>query len=191
MKRTEIIQSLINTINAKSYLEIGVGSGDNFNKINCPYKVCVEPYPTVPVTHTMSSDDFFEKNNEFFDLIFIDGLHESNQVYRDITNSLNILNKQGYIICHDINPYSELIQKYPQETPGEWTGDCWKAWVKYRVERSDLTMYVIDSDYGCGVIRRGSQNTIKMPDELTWDTLEKNRNYLLNLISVDKFKSFL
>lgn len=188
MKRTQIIQYLINKINAKSYLEIGVSGGDNFNNINCQHKVSVEPFPTIPVTYKMTSDDFFNQNNDFFDIIFIDGLHESNQVYRDITNSLNILNKEGYIICHDINPYCEIIQKYPQETQGEWTGDCWKAWVKFRNERSDLTMYVVDSDYGCGVITRGNQKTIKIPNELNWDVLEKNRIFLLNVISVDEFK---
>lgn len=191
MKRTQIIQSLINKINAKKYLEIGVGGGDNFNNINCQHKVCVEPFPTIPVTYTMTSDDFFHQNSDFFDVIFIDGLHESNQVYRDITNSLNFLNENGYIICHDMNPYCETIQKYPQEISGEWTGDCWKAWVKFRTERSNLTMYVVDSDYGCGVICRGSQKIIEIPSVLNWHTFDKNRNFLLNLISVDEFKLLL
>lgn len=191
MERTEIIQSLINKINAKSYLEIGVGPGNNFNNINCDHKVCVEPHPAVPVTYTLTSDQFFNQNNEFFDVIFIDGLHESDQVYRDITNSLKVLNEGGYIVCHDMSPYCEIIQRYPQAQPGEWTGDCWKAWVKFRAERLDLTMYVVDSDYGCGVISSGNQTLVELPNELTWDTLENNRKELLNLISIDEFKTLL
>jgi hypothetical protein len=191
MKRTEIIQSLINKINGKKYLEIGVGPGANFATINCEYKICVEPYPMVNVTFTMTSDDFFKQNNENFDVIFIDGLHEHGQVYRDIQNSLKILNDGGYIICHDMSPNSEIIQRYPQAQPGEWTGDCWKAWVKLKSEKSDLQMFVVDSDYGCGVITKGEQRLIDLPQELTWDTLENNRVELLNLISVEDFKTML
>jgi len=191
MKRTEIIQLLINKINGKKYLEIGVGPGTNFTDINCEYKFCVEPYPMVDVTFTMTSDDFFKQNNENFDVIFIDGLHEYGQVYRDIQNSLKFLNDDGYIICHDMSPNNEIIQRYPQTHPGEWTGDCWKAWVKLKSEKSDLQMFVVDSDYGCGVITKGEQTLIDLPQELTWETLENNRVELLNLISVEDFKKML
>jgi len=191
MKRTEIIQLLINKINGKKYLEIGVGPGTNFTDINCEYKFCVEPYPMVDVTFTMTSDDFFKQNNENFDVIFIDGLHEYGQVYRDIQNSLKFLNDGGYIICHDMSPNNEIIQRYPQTHPGEWTGDCWKAWVKLKSEKSDLQMFVVDSDYGCGVITKGEQTLIDLPQELTWETLENNRVELLNLISVEDFKKML
>jgi hypothetical protein len=189
MTRTEIIQSLINKINAKKYLEIGMGPGKNFNSVICDYKICVDPTPTVPVTFSLTSDDFFKQNKEMFDVIFIDGLHWSEQVYNDIINSLNILNEGGYIICHDMNPHSELIQRYPQPAPNtEWTGDCWKAWVKLRSEKSDLTMLVVDTDYGCGVIHKGNQTPIYLKNELTWDYLNNNRTELLNLVSIENFK---
>jgi hypothetical protein len=90
-----------------------------------------------------------------------------------------------------MSPYCEMIQRYPQEQMGEWTGDCWKAWVKLRSERVDLHMYVVDSDYGCGVITKGTQRLIELPNSLTWDTLEKNRKDFLNLISVEEFKNIL
>ena len=38
---------------------------------------------------------------------------------------------------------------------GEWTGDVWKAIAKIRIERDDLQIKVIDTDYGCGIIRIG------------------------------------
>ena len=192
MTRTEIIQGLINKINGKRYLEIGMGPGTNFLQIKCEYKVCVDPTPTVPVTYELTSDAFFEQNNEMFDIVFIDGLHWSEQVYKDIVNSLNVLNEGGYIICHDMNPHLEFIQRYPQAIPeSEWTGDCWKAWVKLKTERNDLNMLVVDSDYGCGVISKGKQKLIKVKEELTWELLEKNRIKLLNLVSIDKFKKML
>jgi hypothetical protein len=188
MIRTEIIQTFINKINAKKYLEIGMGPGINFNTIECDYKVCVDPIPTEPVTYTLTSDDFFKQNNETFDVIFIDGLHWSEQVYRDIINSLNVLSDGGVIICHDMNPHSEIIQRYPQAIPeSEWTGDCWKAWVKLKTEREDLEMFVIDTDYGCGVIRKGKQNLINITEELNWELLDNKRKELLNLISTENF----
>jgi len=192
MIRTEIIQRLINKISAKKYLEIGMGPGLNFNSVECDYKICVDPTPTVPVTFKLTSDDFFKQNNETFDIIFIDGLHWSEQVYRDIVNSLNILNDGGYIVCHDMNPHSEFIQRYPQPlAESEWTGDCWKAWVKLRSERNDLKMYVVDTDYGCGIITKGKQILINAPQELTWEILKNDRDNLLNLISVNEFKETL
>lgn len=192
MTRTEIIQVLINKTQAKKYLEIGMGPGLNFSNIQCDYKICVDPTPTVPVTFSLTSDDFFAQNNETFDIIFIDGLHWSEQVYNDIVNSLNVLNDGGYIICHDMNPHSEFIQRYPQpKSESEWTGDCWKAWVKLRSERNDLNMCVVNTDYGCGVITKGNQTTINVDGELTWEILDNDRTNLLNLVSVDDFKKTL
>jgi hypothetical protein len=189
MTRTEIIQTYIDKLKAKKYLEIGMGPGINFSKVICDYKVCVDPTPTVPVTFTLTSDDFFKQNKEKFDVVFIDGLHWSEQVYADILNSLEVLNENGVIICHDMNPHSEFIQRYPQpKAESEWTGDCWKAWVKIRTEFDDLHMQVIDTDYGCGIITKGKQNLIKITEDLTWEFLEKNRVELLNLISVEEFK---
>ena len=188
MGRTEIIQLLINKIKGKKYLEIGMGPGLNFNSIVCDHKVCVDPTPTVPVTFTLTSDDFFKQNKETFDIIFIDGLHWSEQVYKDIVNSLSVLNEGGYIICHDMSPHSKLIQLYPQPAPNtEWTGDCWKAWVKLKSERNDLNMMVVNTDYGCGVITKGEQELITVDGELSWDLLDKDRTRLLNLVSVTDF----
>ena len=192
MTRTEIIQSLINKVGGKKYLEIGMGPGLNFNNITCDHKVCVDPTPTVPVTFSLTSDAFFEQNKDIYDIIFIDGLHWSEQVYKDITNSLNVLNDGGYIICHDMNPHSEYIQRFPQpKIESEWTGDCWKAWVKLKMERDDLQMLCVDTDYGCGVITRGKQDKINVNGDLTWDLLNSNRKELLNLITVDEFIKML
>jgi hypothetical protein len=189
--RTKIIQIYIDKIGAKKYLEIGMGAGLNFASINCEYKVCVDPTPTVPVTFSLTSDEFFKQNTENFDVIFIDGLHSSEQVYKDIINSLNILTKEGVIICHDMNPHSEIIQRFPQAIPeSEWTGDCWKAWVKLKTERDDLNMFVVDTDYGCGIITKGNQKLIIVNDELTWELLDNNRKELLNLISIETFLKY-
>ena len=192
LDRGKIIQTYIDKVKAKKYLEIGMGAGLNFASINCDYKVCVDPTPTVPVTFSLTSDDFFAQNTEKFDVVFIDGLHWSEQVYKDIINSLSVLTEGGVIVCHDMNPHSEIIQRFPQAIPeSEWTGDCWKAWVKLKTERDDLNMFVVDTDYGCGVITEGKQTLLSFDNELTWDTLNNNRVKLLNLISVDDFNKII
>lgn len=68
-----------------------------------------------------------------------------------------------------------------------WTGDVWKTWVKLRGTRPDLKMYVVDADSGCGIIRRGTQETIKLPENLTYEALDKNRKKFLNLVDVNSF----
>ena len=60
-----------------------------------------------------------------------------------------------------MSPYNEIMQRVPQ-TPGEWTGDCWKAWVLIRSERDDINMFVVDTDYGCGVIKYGNQEKLNI-----------------------------
>jgi hypothetical protein len=134
----------------------------------------------------MTSDDFFAQNKENFDVIFIDGLHHADQVYKDVINSLNVLNDGGYIICHDLNPLSEEHQIIPFRG-GEWNGDCWKAFVTLRKERSDLEMYTVDTDHGCGIITKGFQELISIEDELSYDNFDVNRKEWLNLISPQEF----
>jgi predicted O-methyltransferase YrrM len=48
-----------------------------------------------------TSDDFFIKNKENFDIIYVDGLHEYSQVKKDLINVLKFLNPDGIIICDD------------------------------------------------------------------------------------------
>lgn len=195
MLRTEIIQKLINKINGKKYLEIGFGDGVNFRSITCDYKVSVDPVPHLPVTYNLTSDDFFNQNTEKFDVIFIDGLHSNEQVYRDILNSLEILKDNGYIICHDMSPKEKISQEYPMPDPlkfpnwdGQWTGDCYRAWIKLKTERNDLEMRVVDTDYGCGIISRGKQELLKINEEVNWEFLNRDRKTLLELISINDFK---
>lgn len=187
MNRTTIINSLIKKINAKKYLEIGISAGENFGQIECEYKIGVDSEPLSPATLHLTSDDFFIFNREKFDVIFIDGLHISEQVLKDIENSLLILNEGGYIIAHDLHPWSEEVQIVPYQG-GAWTGDCWKAFVKLRQTRDDLEMFVVDVDCGCGVITKGKQELVNIGEELNYHNFEKNKKEWLNLISYKEFE---
>jgi hypothetical protein len=200
IKRWDVINFLIEQYGFKDYLEIGVDSGSCIRKINIQNKDGVDPNPGlesgggyVPeVNYPMPSDSFFDllsAKHKMYDLIFIDGLHHSDQVDKDIENSLVRLNEGGFIILHDCNPPQEDIQIIPRQT-GIWTGDVWKSIAKLRCTRPDLEVGVIDTDWGIGIVRKGQQvvyDKNKYEDCLNYSYLDKNRENLLNIISTESF----
>ena len=194
MTRDVIINNEIAKNNYKTYLEIGVMSGTNLRKIRNVKKTAVDPDPkSKGTTHVMTSDMFFELNDfqykQNFDIIFIDGLHEANQVYKDIENALKCLNKGGTIVLHDMNPSTELMQRVPRETT-LWTGDCWRAMVKFRCNYEMLS-YTVDTDYGVGIIKPDVKSeTIGVSlDRLDYECFDKNRKEFVGLISVEEYLS--
>lgn len=185
-RRTAIINALVKSCNHKSYLEIGVADGFNFGDITCSNKVGVDPDSDVVCTHNMTSDAYFEAYNDKFDMIFIDGLHHADQVLRDIENSLDRLNPGGTILLHDCHPPNEKSQIVPR-TELVWTGDVWKAWVKTRIDRPNLSGYIVNTDFGCGVIEWGDATKV---DDLDIGTLSwrKDENRITkDLISIAGF----
>lgn len=187
MNRITIIQSFINKNNYKNYLEIGVQGGHCFSEIKCETKVGVDPDKSSKATVHETSDDFFAGNKEKFDIIFIDGLHHSDQVEKDIINSLACLAEGGTVLMHDCLPTNEFMQLIPLTSQCEWTGDTWKAYVKLRQERSDLNMKVCNTDWGVGIITKGSQTPIKINVEVNYQNFEKYKHEWMNIISVEEF----
>lgn len=183
-KRHDLINHLVKKHGYTDYLEIGVRkAADNFNRINVQNKVGIDPDPVADATVKLTSDEFFASNNKQYDIVFIDGLHHAGQVYKDINNALEVLRPGGTIVCHDMNPPTKAHQEVPRKQ-AQWNGDCWKAWVQLRSERSDLSMKVINIDWGLGVIRRGEQKPLDLGSaELTYENLEKNRKQWLNLVN--------
>lgn len=187
MKRYEIIQALIDKYNYKSYLEVGTQNNATFNKIAID-KVSVDPDPSAGAMYQMTSDDYFRKHvkDRQFHISFVDGLHHAEQCYKDIINCLNHLEEGGIIVCHDMNPQNEIEQRVPRETK-RWNGDVWRSFVRLRTERDDLEMFVIDTDEGCGIIRKGKQDKLVTYCDINYTNLEKHRKEWLNLISVEEF----
>ena len=135
----------------------------------------------------MTSDEYFKSISEDinYDIIFIDGLHHDDQVLKDIENSLNHLSENGTIVCHDCLPTTEKMQERNDHS-GEWTGDVWKAIAELRVERIDLDIKVVDTDYGCGIIRKGTNIPyITNENYKTYTYYSNNKNELLNVISTE------
>lgn len=188
--RIEIIQALIDKHKYTRYLEIGVRDGECFNAIKCETKVGVDPDKSSKATVFTTSDEFFASHTFApFDIIFIDGLHHADQVEKDIDNALKCLNEGGTIVIHDCLPTSKRMQEIPLTDQQEWTGNVWLAYLFFRCTKSDLSMCVVDTDWGCGIIQRGSQTTVVIDHKPTYEEFEQNKHEWMNIISVEQFKA--
>ena len=139
--------------------------------------------------------------------MFIDGLHTYEQTLRDVHNCLKLLKEDGVIILHDCNPVSESAA-YPADSweqtesfelegwTGEWSGDVWKTIVYLRSTRKDLKIFVLDCDYGIGIITKGTPENMltyskEEIDNFFYRDLERNRERMLNLKSTDYLEKFI
>ena len=195
MNRTQIINEFIKRFNYTSYLEIGVKiTQDNFDHIKCVMKTGVDPcvgtdkYTNPHKGYQMTSDVYFQTLAEDikFDLIFIDGLHTHEQVNKDIQNSLKHLTENGTIVLHDCSPRDKDFEVRHR------CGTVWRAFYEAR-KTYDIDAYVVDTDLGCGVMRKGGTKLVDTLNSSTLDFtfLDSNRVEVLNLISVDDFKQKL
>jgi hypothetical protein len=185
--RYDIINTLIKHFNYKTYLELGVRNKECFNKIDIENKYCVDCNPKYNATYVMTTDAFFNKNKKRYDIIFIDACHHWGMVKKDIKNSLECLNNNGTIVVHDIIPRDEISQRTPPITQ-HYQGNGWITWIKMRLERDDLEMYVVDTDDSCGIIRKSmiDSRLKNYPDNNFTFNLDLIKQYS-NLITVDEF----
>lgn len=196
MQRSEIINKLIKKCNFKNYLEIGIYDGDCFNKINCEQKTGVDPDPILfnekEFVIEKTSDDFFKDyKGKKFDIIFIDGLHHSEQVTKDIENALINLTDDGIIVLHDALPQEEVHQIVPRIS-GNWTGDVWKSIYQLKITRSDIEINTINTDWGCVILRKKYQPLFEQINEpLDWHFFCKYHFSFLNVQSVEWFNEFV
>ncbi len=154
---------------------------------------------------TATSDDFFAKADAMaaFDVVFIDGLHTYEQSLQDVLNSLGKLNDNGVIVMHDCKPphlgaacpakslkeAEDMQNNEDTKTPGwtgEWCGDVWKTICYLRSYRKDLKVFVLDCDYGLGVIVKGkSDNDFNLSKEalatMSYEEILNGKNDFLNL----------
>ena len=153
-KRAKLINFALSQFKFKDYLEIGCAYNECFDNVEANHKVGVDPISGGTIRST--SNEFFQNNNDSFDLIFIDGLHHYKQVLSDIENSLKVLNDNGFILVHDCLPKSLAHQAVPRYR-GYWNGDVWKSIVKLRT-KNDLDITTCQIDFGISVIRKKPNN---------------------------------
>ena len=132
---------------ATTYLEIGTYRGHTLAQVKIPFKWGVDPearfdqgsLPAGVRFSKSTSDDFFAvlSRTVRFDLVFLDGLHEARQVYRDLRNVLLHCHDSSLILVDDVIPDSDLTAHPDEATArqlktqagirsGRWHGDVWK-----------------------------------------------------------------
>lgn len=198
MQRYDIINTLIRRYDFKKYLEIGVCGGDCIRNIECDNKDGIdsghEGWVVPETNYHMTSDEFFSLNEKIYDIVFIDGLHHADQVDRDIENALKCTTEFAAIVLHDCNPPAFEYSIVPRQHE-TWNGDVYKSVLKLQRDNKNHTFFTVDTDWGVGVILKNipSFNTLS---ELhydsginDWDIFDKHRKLLLNLISVETFKT--
>lgn len=131
-----------------NYLEVGVAQGLTLEQIRVPYRWGVDPTPQFDTEKlpkglqffTQDSDTFFQEleNSQRFNLVFLDGLHQWQQTYRDLINVLNHSVVDTIIVIDDVVPDDELAA-FPDWdkalqmkddagiTDGRWQGDVFKV----------------------------------------------------------------
>lgn len=131
-----------------AYLEVGVQYGRTLEDVASHVRWAVDPMPlfdpaAVPdgvTLFTATSDEFFHELDEAtrFDVIFLDGLHEFRQTYRDIVNASAHLSPGGLIVVDDVVPRDRFAAISDQSEAlaarrraglkdAHWQGDVYKA----------------------------------------------------------------
>ncbi len=224
MNRLDVIMGLIQKKKFKNYLEIGVFNGHIFFKVKSNFKIAVDPNFTFDSVRKFgksllnpsnfnshffekTSDDFFENDaekilaNKKIELTFIDGMHEYEYALRDVENTLRYLDDAGAIVLHDCNPVkkeSSISYKEWTETNSVevWNGDVWKAILHLRCLRPDLSVFVLDTDEGLGIVTKkpsksGLTFTKEQIESFDYEDLDKNRKEWLDLKPKEFFNEFL
>lgn len=223
LSRLSVIKALIGQKKMKNYLEIGVFNGHVFFRVPSTSKVAVDPefrfdgWRKLGKTlidprnafnkyFNLTSDDFFATaaprlyNNRKIQLALVDGMHEYEFALRDVENTLNFAAEEVVIILHDCNPQTKQAASSFDEWKSanyayQWNGDVWKAIVHLRSQRNDLTCFVLDTDFGLGVVvRKPAKQLLPLSTDqirgLTYLDLDRNRKEWLDLRPADYFYEF-
>lgn len=217
--RVEVIQALLDSRQARNYLEIGVQSGDTFFRIKAKKKIAVDPrflFRTINKLrwirwnrsnirneyYQITSDEFFSRYPNVLttrppDVVFVDGLHTYEQSLRDIENSLRYLRSGGVIVVDDCIPPEESASKPSKpNNNAPWCGDVWKSILHLRATRRDLRVFVLDCAYGLGVVAKqpAMSNIAYTPAEISdmsYDLFYRDRARLLDLVPKDYLSSYI
>ena len=189
MNRTKVINKIISDNGYDSYLEIGVYDGRNFKSVKCRSKYGTDPnlpnsLKKADGLFNMHSDEFFESTEDKFDLIFIDGDHEAEQVEKDIVNAYKAINKGGMILLHDCNPPTYESQVVPR-IQGEYCGTVWRSVVGFIDAYGDkIKTGYFDDPHGLFAIYKTGRYQVKegfSDMDMTYEEFSSRRKELLGI----------
>jgi len=87
-----------------------------------------------------------------YDIILVDPFHDYASSYRDLAAAFDLLDKGGMLVVHDCRPPNIAVAG-PEYIEGEWCGVTYKAYLDFVFARR-LDYRTVDTDYGCGIIRK-------------------------------------
>lgn len=99
------------------------------------------------------------KTNDF-DISFVDPYHSYEESRLAIEESIACLNDAGWMVLHDCFPTYELTADIYQE--GSWCGSTYAAFRDIAI-RGDRAWFVLDSDFGLGVL--GPRNSFEIIED--------------------------
>ena len=110
---------IINNFKVKKVVCVDIWEDENFkeeqHKNFNNFRTNINEFSNIVEYFKGTSDNYFLNQEDKFDVIYIDGSHEADQVYKDIKNSWKILNMNGILICDDY--FYGNIYKNPDNVP--------------------------------------------------------------------------
>jgi predicted O-methyltransferase YrrM len=132
-----LLEHFASWIKPENYLEIGVRNGTSLIPVSKYAKIChavdinfiKKDYSENVILYEMSSDEFFSKiQNIKFDMVFIDGDHNKEQVYKDFINVKDKVIQDGFVFFHDSYPHNEEMLS------SMLSDNCWEAILRIKNE---------------------------------------------------------
>lgn len=183
--RQEAVQHLLSLFDRPRYLEIGVCKGATFHNVRAYEKVAVDPKFQFDVDdaratasnstyHEISSDEYFGSvadPGEKFDVIFLDGLHTSEQTLRDFMSAMLLLRDNGVILIDDVRPPTYLasianrgnffkMRKFMKSRDQRWMGDVYRLVYFIQTFAQQFTYGIVADNHGQAVVWRKRRATV-------------------------------
>ena len=184
--RTDLLNLIIEKMSYTSYLEIGINEGENYSKIKADVKVGVDPNCGLDGIRREFSDDFFKDNTSKFDLIFIDGDHNYEQVKKDVENALQHIKPNGMVVMHDTCP--PTLGHAGRHREGEWCGDAYKVAIEQN-NSPYANVITWNKDFGVTIITK--ETTTPQSYGMSYSDLTKNNFEAVNCQPLGVITSFL
>ncbi len=143
-----------------------------------------------------------ERSKPSVDVVFADPWHSYDDSLKIMCAGISMLNPGGHLLVHDCGPWlSEFVVDSPDTVWDTWCGETWRAFVDLAANlRNGWDWYVIDTDFGIGVIRAPEEAVLAadrpgplqcgqraVPAELSpveaWSWLVPRRYDVLRLVS--------
>jgi predicted SAM-dependent methyltransferase len=165
----EVLTKIHQIVKPKNYLEIGVQNGKSLQISKCK-SVAIDPFPNFKITNPlhelfeMTSDQYFRSQQTQNgmptpDLVFIDGMHLFEYVYRDFMNVESVSDANTVVVIDDIFPITQL-QGSRERVTKYWMGDVWHFWSRLRYLRPDLTFIELNTKpSGLGIVLNLNPNS--------------------------------